>query len=85
MTVYAPWMNSDLSLMVLLASAFLFLVIQSDGISRRRWALAGVLVLVSGMAALYAADGGTVLSACYDLEPYSWQWWAAGCWVLVIV
>jgi hypothetical protein len=48
------------------------------------WTTAALIAIV-GACSLFAADGDTALSACFNYERYSWEWWLLGCWYLDIV
>ena len=52
-------------------------VVQSSDIPRWRWAVAFMLLLFVLAVSLSAQ---TPSAACMAWEPYSWEWWAMGCW-----
>lgn len=81
----APWVSSGVMFFAAALTLVALVAVHVDRISRTRvlWAAVVAVAFIYSVV-LFADDGETVINACSNWEPWSWQWVAAGCWMLGI-
>ena len=72
------WFSQGQVFMAIAGMVLAMVVVQSSDIPRWRWAVAFMLLMGAFGVAVLSAQ--TPSAACAIWEPYSWEWWAMGCW-----